>query len=311
MSQSTQDNADEQANSENKAAKTSRKGIISRARACVCLVVFLSVGVGLAFGGGWGTLSSFGIDAIAYICPLGALETILASHLFIPRTVITVVCVLLLLVVLGRAFCAWVCPIPPLQRFFHPHDTASGSVTHSCSSCAGACGLKPLGGARDGFRIDSRHGVLLGSLASAAVFGFPVFCLVCPIGLTFATFVAVWRVFANQEASWSLLVFPFILLLEIVVFRKWCHKICPMSALISLLSQPVNLLRPCVDKSVCLRSQGVDCQVCVDICPERLDPHAQRIPECTKCGLCVEQCPSHAVGFKQLGHLIQVVKYRR
>ena len=42
-------------------------------------------------------------------------------------------------------------------------------------------------------KLDSRHYVLGGALLSTAVFGFPVFCLVCPIGLTFATVLVVWR----------------------------------------------------------------------------------------------------------------------
>ncbi|MFR0707830.1 MAG: hypothetical protein ACLSIH_12425 [Eggerthella lenta] len=87
-----------------------------------------------------------------------------------------------------------------------------------------------MGGGRDGLRLDTRHATLLGALGASAVFGFPVFCLVCPIGLTFATFIGVWHLFQFNETSWGLIIFPAILVLEIAFLRKWCAKICPVSA---------------------------------------------------------------------------------
>ena len=48
-------------------------------RPYVVLVVFLAAGVGIIFHTGWGTLSSMGWRAVAWVCPLGALETLLAG----------------------------------------------------------------------------------------------------------------------------------------------------------------------------------------------------------------------------------------
>lgn len=275
-----------------------------RVRAIVCFAAFLSAGVGLALHIGWGTLSSMGIGAVAAICPLGALETMIASRTVVPRVVVALAAVLALVLLFGRAFCAWVCPVPPLQRFFRAgknvEEKGSKQDACSCSTCVAGCALRPIGGERDGFRFDSRHAVLVGALASTAVFGFPVFCLVCPVGLVFATLIAVWTAFAEQTPTWSLLVFPLILLIEVVLLRKWCHRLCPLGALLSLLSRKAPLLKPRVDEGRCLRTSGVDCRACVDACPERLDPHSTCIPECTKCGLCVERCPSHAIELKVL-----------
>ncbi|MFR1638333.1 MAG: 4Fe-4S binding protein [Eggerthellaceae bacterium] len=69
------------------------------------------------------------------------------------------------------------------------------------------------------------------ALLSTAVFGFPVFCLICPVGLTFATLIAVWRLFQFNEVALSLLVFPAMLALEVLVLRKWCSRFCPLGAL--------------------------------------------------------------------------------
>lgn len=54
------------------------------------------------------------------------------------------------------------------------------SATHDCAACPEPC---PRQAQR---AFDSRHAVLGGALLTTAVFGFPVFCLVCPVGLTFA-----------------------------------------------------------------------------------------------------------------------------
>lgn len=183
-------------------------------------------------------------------------------------------------------------------------EVASTCTPSACSGCAGASAcakaLAPVGGARDGVRLDSRHAVLVGTLASAAVFGFPVFCLICPVGLTFATIIGLWNLVQFNEPTWALVVFPIILIAEVTVLRKWCSKICPISALVSLLSNLNVTLRPRVKADACLRSRGVDCHACVDACPEQLDPHSRRIPECSKCGKCVEACPAKAISIKLL-----------
>ena len=182
--------------------------------------------------------------------------------------------------------------------------SAAACSPSACAACSGAkaCAkaLAPVGGKRDGLQLDSRHAVLVGTLASAAVFGFPVFCLICPVGLTFATIIGLWNLVQLNEPSWALIVFPIILILEVTVLRKWCSKICPISALVSLLSNLNVTLRPRVKADACLRSRGVDCHACVDACPEQLDPHSKRIPECSKCGKCVEACPAKAISIKLL-----------
>ena len=333
--------------SEKERAAKKAAGKISRARTIVLLVVFLSIVAGLILGNGWGTLSSLGVGAIAYLCPLGALETVIAGHSPVLRGVISLVCVLAVVALLGRTFCAWVCPVPPLRHFFRPNagkgkagdadrevegtsaarsagascveaadaeasavrplsaeeaaslSAACGSqAAHSCASCS-SCGLPPVGGTRDGLQIDSRHGVLVGALLSSALFGFPVFCLICPVGLSIAVVVGVYRALFEQDPTVSLLIFAAILLVEVVFFRKWCHKICPIGALMSLVGAKASVLRPRVAASRCLREQGVDCRACVKACPEALDPHAASIPECTRCGQCAEACPVGAVSFRK------------
>lgn len=273
-----------------------------RAQALVRLGVVALFVAGLALHAGWGTLSSMGLGAVASLCPLGALEALLAAKLVVPRALVALAAMVAIIALFGRSFCAWACPVPPVQRFFHPRDEdaakgrdASSPPSGACSSCAKGCALEPAGGARDGLRLDARHGMLAGALVSTAAFGFPVFCLVCPVGLVFATLIAVWRAFAEHDPSWSLIVFPAILLVELVAFRRWCHALCPFGALMSLVGAKAPVAKPRVREDACLRAQGVDCRVCVESCPELLDPHAASLPECTRCGACLEHCPAQAI----------------
>lgn len=125
----------------------------------------------------------------------------------------------------------------------------------------------------------------------------------CPVGLTIALGVGVYRAIFQQDPTLSLLIFAAILPVEVVFFRKWCHKLCPLGAFMSLVGAKAPLLRPRVAAHKCLREQGIDCRACVKACPEQLDPHSPSIPECTKCGLCVEACPAGAITFRRRGVL--------
>ncbi|MDR2715669.1 MAG: 4Fe-4S binding protein [Coriobacteriaceae bacterium] len=338
---------------------------ISTARRITIGVVVAAVMVSFFANIGTGNLSSLGWGAIAYLCPLGAIEAFLASWTLIPRQVIALVVCLVVVIVLGKVFCAWLCPVPPLRRFFtlKKDDTVDEAVRESkkaleaagagatgaaaalgdtaadaalaqeaagsaggsaakaakaaagaataleaselealsavaaCDSAAdGACASGCASCAEQRKKLDSRHLVLGGALLSTAVFGFPVFCIVCPVGLTFASLIALWRLVGFNEPSWALLIFPLFLALELFVLKKWCIRFCPLGALMSLMSIPNKLFRPRVDDAKCLRSQGIDCKVCVTACEEELDPHCiEGMHECTKCGLCKEHCPSQAI----------------
>lgn len=332
-------------------------------RRVVAAVIALAIVASCIFHLGLGTLSAFGVEQFYLLCPLGALESMLASRSIVPAALISLAAVLVLGVVFGKAFCAWACPVNVLSRFLsgkkkranqRAEQEASAScalkrfnelgLSHACSGCAGcseahgtaareggeasaaadrtahAAAAAPgvaaddrlargaaVGGQTDGpaprrrFSLDSRHLVLLGALASALVFGFPVFCLICPIGLTFGTVVSIVRLVGFNEPSWGLVLFPAIIVIELAVLKKWCHTLCPVSAIISLASTFNRTFRPVADERKCLRSAGEPCAVCASVCPEHIDPRgdlgARPLNECTRCGACVEACPHGALRF--------------
>jgi len=280
-------------------------------RLLAVLAVLVLIGAGFVVGPGVGTLSAIGWGDISLLCPLGALGTMLASKMVIPRAVISLVVAVAAIIILGRAFCAWACPVPVVSKLrdtFKPKNARESKAAcghtkrvssgekpglSGCSSDCASCGQTRS-------KVDSRHFVLGGALLSAAVFGFPVFCLVCPIGLTFATILLVVRLFGHGDMSWTVILIPALLFAEVVFFRKWCTRICPLGALMGLIGKANKTFRPAIDDTVCIEtSKGAQCGKCATVCEVGIDPrHPERGAswgECTKCRDCVDACPVQAI----------------
>lgn len=183
-----------------------------------------------------------------------------------------------------------------------PRSCPSGAscASSSCKDCALASRVKEKA---DQATEKTPYWILGGALASSAVFGFPVFCLICPVGLTFALTVALWRLFEFNETNWAILWFAGFLVLELLVLRRWCSRFCPLGALWTLASRFNRFLRPKAREDLCTRmTHGVPCTICRDVCPEGIDPASvandpMLLARCTKCGACAAACPTGAVHF--------------
>ena len=189
--------------------------------------------------------------------------------------------------------------IPSLDGVTPSLDKAA-APSSPCLTCASPCGKSK------GIKIDSRHGILAAALGSTALFGFPVFCLVCPVGLTFATVLLVMRLFAFGDTTWTVIAFPAIIALEILLLPKWCQRFCPLGALLSLFSGLNRTFRPQVNTEACLReAQGKACNLCEKACPEGINLHdiaagETTLNDCSKCRACAEACPARAITFPLL-----------
>lgn len=298
-----------------------------RLRMIAMLAVVAVVAVGYFAAGGIGNLCGIGFESITLLCPLGALLAMVAEKTAIPAAVMSVLAVLAICIVLGKVFCSWVCPVHFLSGSKRrkelracatntrkdgetggnnaPED--AGALTEQekaalsgCSSCAAPCGKSR------GVKIDSRHGILAAALGSTLVFGFPVFCLVCPVGLTFATVLLVMRLFAFGETTWTIIAFIALIAAEVVLLPRWCAKFCPLGALLSLMSGLNRTFRPHLNAEKCLaESRGASCDLCVRACPEGINLHdiaagETTLADCSKCRACADVCPEHAITFPLL-----------
>lgn len=338
-------------------------------RTAVAAVVFVVMAAGLILGVSTGTMSGFGWESISALCPLGAVATMLATKTMVPRAIISLVIMALLILLVGRAFCAWLCPsmlVTRLQEFLRtpkkrrqlagaahdkmvdiakfeiaqakgaageagaedsPAKAVAGTLAEAASANASAAVDAPLsaqekqalsgcgaGSCATGCascasakqhhgKLDSRHYVLGGALLSTAIFGFPVFCLVCPVGLTFATVLVVWRLFAAGDMTIAVILVPALLIIELVFLRKWCTRFCPLSALMNLVSRFSRTFVPVIDDSKCLEtSQGVPCSRCAQVCESDINirhiAYGERtLADCSRCRNCADVCPTKAITF--------------
>ena len=298
------------------------------------LAIIIGAGVGFTLNYGTGSISSLGWEDVAIICPLGAISSMLASKTFIPRAAIAIVFALVFVLVFGRAFCSWVCPVPVVSKlrdaFRKGGDAVSvedtntvdmqaveGAGTVDMQAVEGAGAVEDAGTvdmqavegadgdvlsaepAEGGRHFDTRLAVLVAALLSATVFGFPVFCLICPVGLTFASLFAIITLFWHGTLNFSVVLMPCVLLAEVVFFRKWCSKICPLAALMGLVAKLNVTFRPTIDENKCIESHGGVCGKCARNCHEKIDlrpgHRAAAKSNCTRCRTCIEGCPAHAI----------------
>ena len=286
-------------------------------------LAFAALAVCFIAGVATGTWCGFGANDIAVLCPVGALLSMVAAKTLIPRAVLSIVVAIALVLLLGRLFCGWICPVTLWRRvkeFFKPVKTREqevealsqanqalaaeeiaalkeASATHDCAAC-GACHAKRNA------PFDSRHAVLGGALLTTAVFGFPVFCLVCPVGLTFAAVALLVSLFGAGDLNWSLLFVPAMLVIELVFLRKWCGRFCPISAFMSLFSRFSRTGMPVIDNERCLETaKGTACSRCATACTFDVNlrhPDLGELPlhDCARCGDCIEACPTSAIAFR-------------
>jgi ferredoxin-type protein NapH len=177
----------------------------------------------------------------------------------------------LFLVVGGRSFCSWVCPVNLVADF--------------------AAALKRRFRVGGQLRVSRgvRYGILALALLVSGASGVAAFEWVSPIAMIHRELVF--------GAGLGLLVVAALLLLDLYVVKDgWCGSLCPLGAFYALVGR-FSLVRIGFDTDRCDR-----CGDCFAVCPEEQVIDFRQMAargfidsgECTNCTRCLEVCPRGA-----------------
>lgn len=271
---------------------------------------------------------TWGVDLLrlpAEIDPLLALTQLIASRTLTTGMLLSLVLVFLTLL-MGRAWCGWMCPVGTLLDFF-PFQRKKGE--------------KPK--IPEAWRAGKYLTLLV--LLIAAVFGNLSLLLLDPITLWVRTmtgsvapalngaFTAAENVLAqipwmSDPLTWldgvmrpaifptqivgirfvwlPLLLFTLLILLNLLAERFWCRYLCPLGELLGLFSKLAIFKRR-------VKPGCISCAKCVRVCPTgTIDPargYASDVGECTLCMDCFTACPESAAELKPGWNLEEKMPY--
>ncbi len=222
--------------------------------------------------------SSLILGVIPMSDPYAALQMLvagaaLAMDLLIGVAVVTVFYML----IGGRAFCSWVCPI--------------NMVTDAAAWLRDKLEINRVQNGKVPVKRVTRYWVLGLGLVVSAVMGVTAFEFISPISMVHRGLVF------GMGFGWAAIAVIF--LFDLFVLKNgWCGHVCPLGGMYSLLGK-FSLIRVHHDEEACTL-----CMKCKDVCPEQQVLHMigkESIPvlsgECTNCARCIEVCDDDALEF--------------
>lgn len=222
---------------------------------------------------------SLTLNTLPLTDPYVLLQSLLAGHTPEKMGLIgLIIVVLFYLLVGGRVYCSWVCPV--------------NLVTDLAAWLRGRLGIKgSVHMARQ-----TRYWMLAMTLILAAITGSIAWELFNPVSMLHRGLIF------GLGAAWTVVLAVFLFDL-LVMNRGWCGHLCPVGAFYSLLGRG-SVLRVSAAK----RDSCNDCMDCFEICPE---PQVIRpalkgkkgsssvilAPQCTNCGRCIDVCSKDVFNF--------------
>ena len=213
------------------------------------------------------------LDVLPMTDPLVLIQSLAAGHAVERNALLGLAVVLLFyLIIGGRAYCSWVCPV--------------NVVTDA------AAWLRRRIGIRGSAHISrsARYWILGMTLALAAITGSIAWEMINPVSMLHRGLIF------GMGAGWMVILA--VLLFDLFVMsRGWCGHLCPVGACFSLIGR-WSLLRVSAER---LDSCN-NCMDCFAVCPE---PQVLRSPlkgaakgagpvvmspNCTNCGRCIDIC---------------------
>ena len=248
---------------------------------------FTQIGILVLYFGtnawGWtilmGNLSSSTLfNMIPMSDPYAALQMLAAGAVMATDLLIGVAVVsLFYLLIGGRAFCSWVCPV--------------NMITDLANFLRDKIGLNQVQGIKQPASRKLRYWILVLSLIISAFMGVTAFEFISPISMVHRGLVF------GLGFGWAAMLIIF--LFDLFVLKNgWCGHICPLGGFYSLLGK-FSLIRVHHSEENCTL-----CMKCKVVCPENQVLHMigkESLPvlsgECTNCARCIEVCDDDALGF--------------
>lgn len=265
---------------------SSHRFLITR-RLVQAAVMILLVGGNLW---GWtilrGNLSSSQVlGAVPLADPFAVLQLLAAGGLLGTNVLLgAAIALAFYLVIGGRVFCSWVCPM------------------NAVTDLANRLGRKRGGGPqpRRWFGRPARYYILVLALVLSAVTGVAAFEAVSPIGMLHRGLVF------GMGAGW--LAAAAVFLFDLLVQRNgFCGHVCPLGAFYALVGRSA-LIRVRHEHEKC-----TSCLECLEVCPENqilalVGQASGSVLDgvCTNCGRCIEVCPDEALSFSRRHHAMSL-----
>lgn len=221
----------------------------------------------------FGSLASSNFLGITLTDPFAALQILVASKKFTFAYLGGALLIFAFyLLVRGRVFCSWVCPMntlleltDKLRKFFKLPDKT--------------------------FNRHQKVYYALGVLVLSFIIGIPVFEIISPIGFTMRNML-----FTFGIGIWIILA---IVLFDLFVSKRgWCRYLCPLGGFYQAIGR-AGLFQVKFNHDKC-----VGCTKCRSVCfsdPVILEPGINRetqyvkAGDCSLCGACVDSCPFGAL----------------
>lgn len=260
------------------ARSASLSAVLTEPRTLALLALTVVAGFGFATGNHrlrvltlLASLGYLGFISGGCLCPLGAFQKLFIGLDSINQRLlgyVTLAIPIVTALLLGRLYCGWICPAGALQELLHRHNVAVAVPA-------------PI----DRWLRQLKYFLLIALIWVIRLTGEPVFEGTDPFKVAFN--------FSGDTAS--AIILALILAASLFLYRPWCRYLCPMGALLGLVSRlsvfRLTVSDNCVSCKACTRACGVQALEMNPSPPKRfVDDY-----ECLRCADCRQSCRKAAI----------------